>query len=174
MSSTFRCKAKSQGCGQPPPSPGFMGLQSPRRTEIWNDGTRQTARRTRNRAGDGWSCADSTRENELTAGATARGYCVSREEHHFLFSAGDFGAGECGAFHSALCGRTVEEVRYFFFRPYRGSRPCLWGTTHGLRCGLHSLLAAFFHGYVLASLAMTAGEFVCRCLRLIRGDKVFI
>jgi len=46
--------------------------------------------------------------------------------------------------------------------------------THGLRCGLHSLLAAFFHGYVLASLAMTAGEFVCRCLRLIRGDKVFI
>jgi hypothetical protein len=43
-----------------------------------------------------------------------------------------------------------------------------------LRGRLHSLLAAFFHGYVLASLAMTAGEFVCRCLRLIRGDKVFI
>src|ERR1700722_16071144 len=174
MSSTFQCKVKSPGCGQTPPHRSLWDYNRREEQKIWNDGTRQTARRTRNRAGDGWSCADSTRKKELTAGATARGYCVSREEHHFLFSAGDFGAGECGAFHFALCGRTVEEVRYFFFRPDRGSRPGLRGATHGLRCGLHSFVAGFFHGYVLASPAMTAGEFIGRCLRLIRGDKVFI
>jgi hypothetical protein len=42
--------------------------------------------------------------------ATAGRFCVSREEHNVLFSAGDFGGGERGAFDSAVCGGAVEEV----------------------------------------------------------------
>jgi hypothetical protein len=145
----FGAKLNPQVAAKPHPHRGLWDYNRREEQKNWNDGTRQTARRTRNRAGDGWSCADSTGENELTAGATARGYCVSREEHHFLFSAGDFGAGECGAFHCALCGRTVEEVRYSSFAP-TGARGLVYGappTACAVGCilsSLRSFMVTFF------------------------------
>jgi len=89
----------------------------------WGDGAR--------RFGDG---AGGTRQ--LSAGTVAGGFCVSREEHDFLFSIGDVDCDQRGVVGVDLCGGEDEEVAF-------SSLPLALGVRHyaGVWLGAHALAA---------------------------------
>jgi hypothetical protein len=62
------------------------------------------------RVGCGRSSDNFVGADESATGEAAGRYCLSWEKDHVLFSAGDFGGGECGVVDLDVSGGEVEAV----------------------------------------------------------------